>query len=261
MKKRKQVFLLSLFFLFTGCANFGSTKYDSSSKSSDERNAEYFNFRLKHDNTYAISLKKMPENTTDILVPSQYNGKKISEIEPRAFYDRWDITSIVIPSSVESIGASAFSLCYHFNNVVLPNTLKNIDSFAFQGCDTLEKVNYEGTISQWVTINFGNNYSNPLYMGNLYLQDELYDKENILLENPDKIGNFAFANCSFLKTVIIPDSVKSIGNQAFLQCDSLNIYCEAIQKPQEWDISWNCDRPTYWNGQWSYVDGVPTPNR
>ena len=54
------------------------------------------------------------------------------------------------------------------------------------------------------------------------------------------IGDYAFSSCKTLEKIIIPNNVKSIGNYAFNNCSSLTIYCEVLNKPDEWDDRW-CD--------------------
>ena len=75
------------------------------------------------------------------------------------------------------------------------------------------------------------------------------------------IGSWAFKDYDFLISIVIPNSVTSIEGRAFQGCSSLIIYCETNSQPSGWDSYWNFDdRPVYWSGQWSYVNGAPTPN-
>ncbi len=132
-----------------------------------------------------------------------------------------NITSIVIPDSVTSIGNSAFS-----------------------GCTSLTDVYYTGDINDWVSISFGVNSANPLYYGaNLYINgNELVTEANIdtatsinayafyrctsitsvtIGEQVTSIGEYAFNGCSSLTSITIPDSVTSIGSYAFQDCSNL----------------------------------------
>lgn len=53
------------------------------------------------------------------------------------------------------------------------------------------------------------------------------------------IGGKAFSECSSLTSIIIPKNVSYVGSDAFSGCDKINLYCEAISKPSNWDNNWN----------------------
>ena len=101
----------------------------------------------------------------------------------------------VIPSSVTSIGSSAFSGCSGLTSITIPNSVKSIGSSAFSGCTGLTSI----TIPNSVT----------------------------------NIGGSTFNGCSGLTSVIIPNSVISIGSSAFSGCSGLtNVYCYAKNVPE-----------------------------
>ena len=138
---------------------------------------------------------------------------------------------IIIPSSVVNknkefeiveLRSQCFKDCTFIKSITLPINVKIIDSEAFTGCDLLECVNYEGTISQWASIDFDNGKDdNPLLMKKLYIDGKQFQEDNIVLEGIDKIGNFAFYKCDFIKTITIKNGVTSIGRGAFSECSSL----------------------------------------
>lgn len=69
-----------------------------------------------------------------------------------AFEDCSGLTSIMIPSSVTSIGHSAFSGCSGLISITIPESVTSIDSYAFDGCSSLTSIAYNGTMAEWDAI-------------------------------------------------------------------------------------------------------------
>lgn len=80
----------------------------------------------------------------------------------------------------------------------------------------------------------------------------------------------AFAQCKELGTIIIPTSVVKANGGIISDCEEVKIYCEATEKPKDWNDRWNSDNnPVYWysatepakdaqGNYWHYVNGVVT---
>ncbi len=142
------------------------------------------------------------------------------------------LTSITIEDGCKTIGYSAFSDCTSLLEIEIPASIKNIGYNAFGGrCrSTLKKVNFTGTIDDWVQINFVktydapnphlNSFSNPILITkNLYINNELLS--NIVLTTATKISDMALNSCLSLESVEIQSNLTSIGEYAFNGCSNL----------------------------------------
>ena len=72
---------------------------------------------------------------TDVVIPSQIDGKTVVAIGDYAFYDinaglAVGITSVVIPSTLETIGSSAF-IGNKLTNIIIPSSVIKIGAKAF----------------------------------------------------------------------------------------------------------------------------------
>ena len=139
------------------------------------------------DGTVTIT-RFVSSSSTDIELPSVIDGKSVTRIGDSAFsaYDIdacSNLTSIVIPDSMTSIGWYAFFSCTSLTDVTIPNGLTSIGEDAFCECTSLADV----TIPDSVT----------------------------------SIGQYAFDSCTSLTSVMIPANVTSIGVGTFSGCTSL----------------------------------------
>lgn len=168
-------------------------------------------------------LKSLIKEDGSLVVPNN-----ITKILGYAFGGCTSLKSIVIPDSVTSIGEYAFYNCTSLKNIVIPSSVKSIGKYAFEGCTSLTKVNYTGTIDQWVETEFYDDRSYPLYHGysnplcyakNLYINNEL--TTNIVLTTATKINNDAFCNCTSITSVALGEHITCIGMRAFENCTSL----------------------------------------
>ena len=135
------------------------------------------------------------------------------------------ITKATIHANTRIIMNRAFLGCDSLTSVIIPSNVISIGDSAFYGCAKLVEVVFEEG-SKLTSIEWG-----------------------------------ALHSCSSLTSIVIPSSVTTMGSEVFTDCNSLTIYCEVTSQPSEWTKAWNHDnRPLYWAGEWSYVNGIPTPN-
>ncbi len=199
---------------------------------------------------------------TEITIPDS-----VSNIGEYAFAASPSITSLSIGKSVTNIGRGAFGSCpitylYYdaidcwtlasnaFSSathtslqfVTIGNDVQNIPEDLFFDCNNLSYVNYNGNISDWCEITFGNSYSNPMYyaanlhldsvrISNLIIPDNVHIIKPYTFINGDcissinisnilEIGNFAFSDCDSILT-LDTRNVISVGSSAFADCDRL----------------------------------------
>ena len=123
-----------------------------------------------------------------------------------------NITSIVIPESVQTIGASAFHSCYELTSISLPENLKNIDFATFAYCSRLPKISIPHNVTSIGTSAF---YGCPT-LTTLYANPT----------TPPSLGSSAFENSS-LDTVYVP-----CGSTNAYKSSSWNTYCTNFIEPE-----------------------------
>lgn len=131
------------------------------------------------------------------------------------------ITEVYIPEGVTDLGS--FQGCVGITTITIPSTVQSIAVGAFQDCTNLTKVNITD-LAAWCNIEFDYQFeesSNPIfYTKSLYLNDVLIT-DLVIPDGVTRIGDYAFFGCQTIKSVSIPESVTSIGIDAFRDCSEL----------------------------------------
>ncbi len=130
---------------------------------------------------------------------------RVTAIGPHAFSSSRDLTSVVIPTSVEEIGISAFIGCYNLESVSFskPSNLRSIGRHAFLACKKLSSIEIPDKVS---------------YIGSYAFQlcESLNSVTYIEPSSLTTVEDYVFCRTG-LSNVAIPKSVTTISAVAFCQ--------------------------------------------
>ncbi len=113
-----------------------------------------YEYKLYKDGT--AELQYYEDNyATEIVVPAEIDGYKVTAIGDECFVWMPYLTSVTVPEGVTYIGVEAFSGCGTLAVLKLPTTLSRIADQAFKDCPSTMTVEYRGDISK-VTVGAGN---------------------------------------------------------------------------------------------------------
>lgn len=200
--------------------------------------SEGLEYILSDDETYYICSGLGDCTDTIVSIPSEYNGLPVKEIGPWAFHGDYvhsQVTQIIVPNSVNIIREYAFASSDGepywesvLTKVVLPENNCTIEGGAFAGCVALTEVELPKDLLQ---ISYAL-FSSCISLTNIKIPKTV-----------ETIEYDAFWACDNIASIIIPKSVKTISGSIFPSRNSsdptLVIYCEASEKPDGWDTSWN----------------------
>jgi len=155
----------------------------------------------------------------EVIIPSEIDGYKVVGILSSAFSGCNEMTSLIIPSSVERIRERTFSNCAKLSYVQLPDNLKEVPNNCFYNCSSLTSVKLPSAIT---VINAGtfsgctNLTAIDIPVGVKTIDYSAFRdsglKEIDIPQGVESIGSGAFNGCANLKRVFISKTVKEIGN-------------------------------------------------
>lgn len=167
--------------------------------------AQNFTYTTNTDGSLTITDYTGPPGA--VTIPNTINNQTVTIIGDGvdSVFANTQVTSVTIPDSVTSIGASAFAHCGSLTSIMIPSGVTSIANFAFFASG-LTSV----TIPNSVTSIGGSAFYGCSSMINITLGKGLIS-----------IGGAAFYGCSSVASVMIPNSVTSIGSGAFNDCTGL----------------------------------------
>lgn len=160
----------------------------------DDLENEGIKFELSKDKTYYIVTEIRNQNDDSngyIIIPSTYNGLPVKEIDSE------------IDSNFEIL------------SLRLPKSITTIKTLRFKNNCTSQALKYEGTLEDWMKINFETELSNPLIDCNsFYVLDEFGEMNEVtdivIPETIKSINKNHLYGLKYLKSLTIPKSVQLI---------------------------------------------------
>ena len=188
---------------------------------------DYFTFRVNGDNQ-TVTLTDYNKNlsdSTDIVIPATVdlvdgkwqdgNTYTVTAIDNNAtlssnsLFRNSGITSVELPSTLQSIGEWVFSSCRRLTSINFPSSLETIGGNAFFFCSGLTGVLDLSNCTSLTSIE-NSAFSNCNRLTSITLPSSL-----------TSIGSTAFSYCYGLTSISLPSSLKAIGSSAFFDCGAL----------------------------------------
>lgn len=159
-----------------------------------------FEFYKIDENGCAVTLAKGCTCKTLKVPAFSPDRLRVTKILDYAFLNNTELESVILPSTLNSVGDSAFENCTSLKTVSLPSSLQYIGMRGFKNCLNLENV--------------------------------------ILPENLRVVASEAFSGCVKLAAVEIPDSLGYMDNAVFSGCFNLSVRCHSYDQSLNWAPAW-----------------------
>ena len=178
---------------------------------------------------------------TVLVIPPSIDGYRPTVINFYAFANHTDLTTVIIPNTMQDIRDYAFIGCSNLTSVIIPDGVVSIGSDSFTGCEQLTSVTLPKSVAE-----IGDNpFSGCIGLTEILVDLEnqhyssfdgaLYDaNQTTLISAPGGksqiafsstvtvIDTSAFRGCTNLASITIPDQVTAIESMAFLNCTGLS---------------------------------------
>lgn len=170
------------------------------------------------------------DNITSVLLPDS-----VTEIENQAFFSCNAITEVALPATLRKIGKEAFSYCGSMSEMYLPESITEIGTNAFFACTGTLFVDcnigeYACNKSDFHEVHIGENVTSigvSAFNGNSSLR-EIHIPDNVAF-----IEAYSFSRCTALEKVTIGKGIRLIAYYAFDGCSQLDeIIISSLMPPQ-----------------------------
>ncbi len=254
-KKKKRIGMLLAYCMFI---LLGVALVSVTSKAAETADG-YKYYTWENENGKCAAISGYTGSDTELVIPEEVAGYKVTSIDREAFYDYSSLTSVTIPEGVTDIGyyafkgcsgltsitipegvtrikESVFADCSNLTNITIQKGVKYIESCAFYGCSGLTSITIPESVIEIET----NAFSRCSNLSEILVEDgneKYYSAGNCIMTKDNKlilgcktsdipkevisIEADAFLGCSNLTSITIPEKVTEIGIAAFADCSNL----------------------------------------
>ena len=135
------------------------------------------------------------EGTIDKWLSIDFGSGWMYDVSHEFIVNGEELTNLIVPEGVTSIGTSAFHGCSGLKSIILPSSLTNIEKNAFSSCSGLVSVDFSKCTSLMSIGSYA--FSNCDGLAGIDLSS--CKKLNFL-------GNYAFNDCDILKNITFPNT-------------------------------------------------------
>lgn len=153
-----------------------------------------------------IELVEYIGDETDVVIPTEIDGKPVTTIGSSCFYRNSTMETVVVPEGIGVIKNAAFYCCTALRRAKLPDSCVSYGEKLFSWCTALETITLPAGMTAIPDYAFNNCTS---------LSEIIWNS------TVTHIGVRAFSWCDGLTEVVLPDSVEYVADYAFYDCGTL----------------------------------------
>jgi hypothetical protein len=163
-------------------------------------------------------------NLTSVIIPNS-----VTTIGRNAFENCSGLTTISIPNSVTTIGFASFAGCTNLVSITIPNSVTNMELWVFSGCTGLTDISVEWTVPLAISDLFNNTNmstitlhvptgAKPLYQSTYIWKDFGNIVEDSKIEESQKLVPYLYLqkNDGSLREILFINSEINIQDNLFL---------------------------------------------
>ncbi len=164
-----------------------------------------FEYTVLEDGT--IQIDKYIGTDTDVIIPEEIDGRKVTVIGWGASIINENVTSVEMPNTVTKLSAGCFNDSTSLEKINLSTNIKIIERGSFGGCISLKDIEIPDNVE---IIEWGA-FASCTSLSRITIPSKVKE-----------VGEGTFGGCINLESVVIQEGVKRISKYAFTSCTKLS---------------------------------------